>query len=426
MKQGLVGRIFVGGALLLAVSVAFAADSAPVANGVISGCVDQAGAIRIVGAVSQCKKTEKPLSWNQQGPIGPQGATGAKGATGATGAKGVTGATGAVGATGPAGPMGPRGAMGPQGVTGPQGLKGDPGPAGTAAPVPEALPGAFTLGENAFMNVSEILGTSADARHPRWFDVTGFALAVHANAANNKPAWSLGVSVPLAGNTPALHAFAATGRSISQVELEFVKSGGSAFTFLQIVLQNVVITSVRDSVSTPPGTSSLDLAFSSIKITATPQTGTGAPGPSVVGTWDLASSTGTAPGLANPSPLLVSINRSERTDTLPALAFAPPSQDASKFGDALLTYTIGTTELVNQLLETAAASSIPSATVDLIKGSGNGFAYASYGFTDVHLHSVVISGDTATTAFNASAFDWSVTPQNPDGSPGARVTAHFP
>ncbi|HWZ87788.1 MAG TPA: hypothetical protein VNW92_03030, partial [Polyangiaceae bacterium] len=76
MKHDLLGRVFVTGALLLAVSVAFAADSAPAATTVIHGCVDRGGALRIVNAASQCKRHETALAWNQQGPMGPQGSVG--------------------------------------------------------------------------------------------------------------------------------------------------------------------------------------------------------------------------------------------------------------------------------------------------------------------------------------------------------------
>jgi len=62
--------------------------------------------MRLIGNGEQCRRTETPLSWNIQGPVGPQGEEGP---------------------AGPAGPQGEPGPQGPQGEQGPQGLKGDPG-----------------------------------------------------------------------------------------------------------------------------------------------------------------------------------------------------------------------------------------------------------------------------------------------------------
>ena len=63
----------------------------PASNGVISGCYDnKTGAVRIIDAAkTECKGSEKLITWNQ---------------------KGLKGDTGATGATGPAGPAGPAGA----------------------------------------------------------------------------------------------------------------------------------------------------------------------------------------------------------------------------------------------------------------------------------------------------------------------------
>src|SRR5262245_52067008 len=78
--------------LVSAVSVSLL-SSAPTAvyaqNNTIYACVTKnTGAVRIVATVGSCKNGESPLSWNIQGPIGPQGLPGQKGDTGATGPAG--------------------------------------------------------------------------------------------------------------------------------------------------------------------------------------------------------------------------------------------------------------------------------------------------------------------------------------------------
>jgi type VI secretion system Hcp family effector len=110
--------------LLSAGAYAMIPDSA----GVIHGCYDNHGSLRVINAPSEsCKKSETAISWNRTGPAGapglpgaqgPQGIAGPTGATGATGAQGIPGPTGATGATGAQGPIGPAGPQGPPGASG--------------------------------------------------------------------------------------------------------------------------------------------------------------------------------------------------------------------------------------------------------------------------------------------------------------------
>ena len=71
----------------------------PGTNGVIQGCYDGGGNVKVVDALP-CPKGYTALQWNAQGVKGDKGDTGATGATGAPGATGATGATGAAGAAG--------------------------------------------------------------------------------------------------------------------------------------------------------------------------------------------------------------------------------------------------------------------------------------------------------------------------------------
>jgi hypothetical protein len=82
-------------------------------GGVIQGCYDSGGNLKVVAA-PPCPKGYTPLQWNQQGPKGDPGP---KGATGDPGAKGLPGDDGA---------------PGPQGLSGQDGVQGPPGPQGPA------------------------------------------------------------------------------------------------------------------------------------------------------------------------------------------------------------------------------------------------------------------------------------------------------
>ena len=86
-----------GGAALVCAAVAYAAI--PDSSGVIHGCYDKKGALRVVDpGTGACVKGENALDWSQQGPAGPQGPPGSTGATGAQGPQGPTGAQGPAGA----------------------------------------------------------------------------------------------------------------------------------------------------------------------------------------------------------------------------------------------------------------------------------------------------------------------------------------
>jgi hypothetical protein len=70
----------------------------------MTACVKKkGGAMRLA---NKCKRTERKVTWNQQGPAGARGADGLAGAAGAPGAPGPQGAAGPQGETGPPGPPG--------------------------------------------------------------------------------------------------------------------------------------------------------------------------------------------------------------------------------------------------------------------------------------------------------------------------------
>ena len=94
-------------ALVVGVGVAaggIAYASIPDSSGVIHGCYQKNGNLRVIDSTGKgCTTSEKPLSWNQTGPSGLTGSTGLTGATGPTGSTGSTGATGGTGPTGATG-----------------------------------------------------------------------------------------------------------------------------------------------------------------------------------------------------------------------------------------------------------------------------------------------------------------------------------
>jgi len=114
--------------LLLALMLALPAGGAVAvvriphdATAVIHACARKDGRLRLVARTSDCRASERAVSWNVRGPQGEPGPPGPAGPIGPAGPEGAPGSAGATGATGAPGPPGP------QGERGPQGPKGDPG-----------------------------------------------------------------------------------------------------------------------------------------------------------------------------------------------------------------------------------------------------------------------------------------------------------
>lgn len=126
MKQTLLTAVVSAlAASVIAGGIAWA--SIPGDGGVIQGCYDAGGNLKVVAALP-CPKGYTALQWNQQGPQGLQGLQGIQGP------KGDKGDTGGQGPAGPQGERGVQGDPGPQGSQGLQGLSGAQGPAGPQGP----------------------------------------------------------------------------------------------------------------------------------------------------------------------------------------------------------------------------------------------------------------------------------------------------
>jgi type VI secretion system secreted protein Hcp len=114
------------------------------ATGVIDGCVNREGHLRIVGAAGRCRHEETPISWNVVGPVGPAGPTGASGPSGRDGA------------TGPTGPQGTAGAA--------SGVAADPGAVAATIAVTGQRTGAFSAAPLEVLAVSHGISSPRDAQ----------------------------------------------------------------------------------------------------------------------------------------------------------------------------------------------------------------------------------------------------------------------
>jgi hypothetical protein len=155
-------------ALAAAGGTAFAAvSSIPDSSGVIHGCYDRDGDVKVIdtSVTSTCPKRDTSLNWSQTGPqgaAGPQGPTGPAGATGATGPQGPAGAAGATGPQGPAGPVHEvAGAVNPNCT-----LQGNP--RASIVTSTQVSPGVcrLTFGASDFSNIPVLLVTPISGGNP--------------------------------------------------------------------------------------------------------------------------------------------------------------------------------------------------------------------------------------------------------------------
>ena len=110
-------------AMALALVLVLTAGSALVASGntqgtTFYGCLASSGqiyAVSVTGTVG-CKKGDRQIQWNEQGPQGIPGSDGAPGSDGGIGPQGTPGATGATGSVGATGPQGTPGSSGVAGL----------------------------------------------------------------------------------------------------------------------------------------------------------------------------------------------------------------------------------------------------------------------------------------------------------------------
>lgn len=145
-----------GFVLLAGGATAGAAIAGPVdGSGVIHGCYDTGGNLKVIDASAACPKGYTALNWGQTGPQGTQGPQGPAGPAGPQGPKGDPGATGPAGPVGPAGPQGAAGPAGPPGASSLDAL------AGTACNVGAVAEGVLhvTYGQNGSVAITCVPAT---------------------------------------------------------------------------------------------------------------------------------------------------------------------------------------------------------------------------------------------------------------------------
>jgi Collagen triple helix repeat (20 copies) len=157
--------LIVGGLCVVVAAVGSVAWAMTSASERIVACAKKSnGAMRLVDAAKECKKTERAVIWNTTGPQGPRGLPGPRGPAGEDGVDGENGLDGEDGVDGDDGDDGVDGLDGQDGAPGPPGPASEPkwqyafrsasvAPSATASvlsdacatPLPHAVNGGYQL-----------------------------------------------------------------------------------------------------------------------------------------------------------------------------------------------------------------------------------------------------------------------------------------
>ena len=283
----------VGGAATLGAAAALGAVLSPDPSGVIHGCHDKDGRLRVIDpTLEKCAKGEAPIQWNQQGPEGPAGPAGA---TGAPGPAGAQGADGAVGRDGRDGAPGTPGASGPPG---PEGAPGVPGPPGASC---DAEGGGDPAGSTErfvfFLSLEGIDGESTDSKHKGEIAIESFSWGV-SNPVSTQVGGGAGagrvefssftVTKKLDTASPQLFSATATGRHIGEAVLTMQRRDRDLGDVASFKFADVSITSI-DEVGAASGSSEkVSFGFRSVAMEVQAEDKGGGAGPGVSFGFDLA------------------------------------------------------------------------------------------------------------------------------------------
>jgi type VI secretion system secreted protein Hcp len=205
-------KIALPAALAQAAGTAGAIAARPASDGTIHACYSTTGTptgtARIVDETDTCAASEKALTWNQTGPIGPAGPSGPTGPPGDSGSSG----TGSFGGT-------------------------DTGSGSDQGGGPSA---------DIFLKLDGISGESTDEDHKGEIDVEAFTF--NAKRASGKVKFSpLRVIKVYDASSPKLMQAAASGRHIRSGTLTFRRSGDpNGVEFLTYKLSDLTVTSYQE------------------------------------------------------------------------------------------------------------------------------------------------------------------------------------
>ena len=154
---------------------------------------------------------------------------------------------------------------------------------------------------DAFLKIDGIPGESSDAKHSEWIEITSFSHSMDqpasatASSAGGATAERVNHSTfnfthLLDKASPKLYEAVCTGKHIKSITLELCRSGGDKMKYMEIKLEQVLVSSIAPtgSADTDFPRETVKLSYGKIKWTYTQQKrADGAGGGNVSAGWDL-------------------------------------------------------------------------------------------------------------------------------------------
>jgi type VI secretion system secreted protein Hcp len=162
---------------------------------------------------------------------------------------------------------------------------------------------SFTMAFDAFLKIDGIPGESTDDKHKDWIEILSYGLDIEQPSSATDSSAGGGttervdlddfeVAKHLDKASAKIYEFCCTGKHVKDVTLELCRAGGDKLKYLEVKMENVVISSAKANGQSEASdgfpTERVRFNFAKIKWTYTQQKradGTG--GGNVAGGWDL-------------------------------------------------------------------------------------------------------------------------------------------
>ncbi|HTA20462.1 MAG TPA: type VI secretion system tube protein Hcp [Polyangia bacterium] len=300
--------------------------------------------------------------------------------------------------------------------------------AGGASPDAGAGGGSPAGSGAILMQASGVTGGSKVQGAAGAFDLESFTLgattpstiATGSGAGAGKTTWAATAKLRFQQGVPDLYAAATKGMALKTVNVSMFSKGAAPFVIWQATMSNVVISSIQDDALGTIPDLTVTFVFTQLKIEYDgARNADGTAGAATVDTFDLATNMGPG-GTAIPLQFVVGAAGAKGFETVSAFR-APSEMTAGNVGsaaggagggkatftDASVTIPIDASALAI-LVDEVAGRSLPTATVQIetLSDAGLPTVFGTYGFKNVQLHGITLSGTTATVSFGAASFSW--------------------
>lgn len=279
-----------------------------------------------------------------------------------------------------------------------------------------------------FLQLESLTGDSTEPGLVGSFDLSAFNLAMSSTTTASsgggsgagKATFTATAVTKYQKGVPFIYTTSATGKHLRTATVTVKKKkGDKKVDYYVVTLSDVLISLVSTGPATPDAIADVTLGFSfaAISIAFQNQSPDGTPGPPTVFDWDLLRNAGSAPG-TYPFDFILG-----GAPTAPAKAikvFRAPSEQNSTtvggggsgvgkpvFSDAVVGLDVDV-DVIKYLFAGTAGRRTAMGSVELdVAGPSGPTPFASYGFKEIFITGVTLSGPDAVVSFSSVLFSWS-------------------